>query len=106
MIIRSGAQCAIVMCGLVASALGASHADQRTDSVYALQQQGWIIAEKVARVESHPGIAPYKHLLRMVSVVTYRLQRNNRSITCTIRYDSQHDRQHENCGPQSSNPSD
>jgi len=57
-------------------------------TVYSLQQEGWEIIESNTREES----------LRVVSLTTYWLRRDKEEIVCQILYDSQLDRQQEECG--------
>ena len=90
MVTRTWAGCVSV---LLATVVVASEDRVVADSVYRLQQQGWMITQKVDRVESRAGLPPYQHLVRRVSISTYRLGRGD------IRYDSQRDRQRETCGP-------
>ena len=66
-------------------------------TVYSLQQEGWEIIESDTREESLSGLPPYEFLRRVISLTTYRLQRDNEEIVCQIRYDSQLDRQQEDC---------
>ena len=62
-----------------------------------LQQQGWEIAATSSRNETRPGLPPYGHLSRVVSITTYELTRDNQTITCEIVYDSQQDTIEEQC---------
>ncbi|MBP49737.1 MAG: hypothetical protein CL396_06585 [Acidiferrobacteraceae bacterium] len=96
MVTRTWAGCVSV---LLATVVVASEDRVVADSVYRLQQQGWMITQKVDRVESRAGLPPYQHLVRRVSISTYRLGRGDKALTCEIRYDSQRDRQRETCGP-------
>ena len=66
-------------------------------TVYSLQQEGWKIIESDTREESLPGLPPYEFLRRVISLTTYWLQRDKEEIICQIRYDSQLDRQQEDC---------
>jgi hypothetical protein len=84
---------------LLATVVVASEDRVAVDSVYRLQQQGWVITQKADRVESLAGLPPYQHLVRRVSISTYRLGRGDKALTCEIIYDSQRDRQQEACGP-------
>ena len=84
---------------LLATAVGASEDRVAADSIYRLQQEGWVITQKADRVESRAGLPPYQHLVRRVAISTYRLGRGDRALTCEIIYDSQRDRQQEVCGP-------
>ena len=67
-------------------------------TVYSLQQEGWEIIESNTREESLPGLPPYQFLRRVASLTTYWLQRDKEEIVCQILYDSQLDRQQEECG--------
>ena len=88
-------------CGsaLLATIVVASEDRVAADSVYHLQQQGWVITHKGDRVESRAGLPPYQHLVRRVAISTYRLERGDKPLSCEIIYDSQRDRQREVCGP-------
>ena len=91
---------------LLATVVVASEDRVAADSVYRLQQEGWVITQKVDRVESRAGLPPYRHLVRRVSISTYRLGRGDKVLTCQIIYDSQRDRQQEVCGPAVSREAD
>lgn len=84
---------------LLATVVVASEDRVAADSIYRLQQEGWVITQKADRVESRAGLPPYQHLVRRVAISTYRLGRGDRALTCEIIYDSQRDRQQEVCGP-------
>ena len=71
--------------------------EEKKVTVYSLQQEGWEIIESDTREESLPGLPPYEFLRRVISLTTYWLQRDKEEIICQIRYDSQLDRQHEDC---------
>ena len=71
--------------------------DEEKVTVYSLQQEGWEIIESDTREESLPGLPPYQFLRRVISLTTYWLQRDKEEIICQIRYDSQLDRQQEEC---------
>ena len=79
--------------------LGVSLAEEEEEevTVYSLQQDGWEIIESDTREESLPGLPPYQFLRRVISLTTYWLQRDKEEIVCQIRYDSQLDRQQEEC---------
>ena len=78
--------------------LGVSLAEEEEKvTVYSLQQEGWEIIESDTREESLPGLPPYEFLRRVISLTTYWLQRDKEEIVCQIRYDSQLDRQQEDC---------
>ena len=78
--------------------LGVSLAEEEEKvTVYSLQQEGWKIIESDTREESLPGLPPYEFLRRVISLTTYWLQRDKEEIICQIRYDSQLDRQQEEC---------
>ena len=78
--------------------LGISLAEEEEKvTVYSLQQEGWEIIESDTREESLPGLPPYEFLRRVISLTTYWLQRDKEEIICQIRYDSQLDRQQEDC---------
>ena len=72
--------------------------EEKKVTVYSLQQEGWEIIESDTREESLPGLPPYEFLRRVISLTTYWLQRDKEEIICQIRYDSQLDRQQEDCG--------
>ena len=72
--------------------------EEKKVTVYSLQQEGWEIIESDTREESLPGLPPYEFLRRVISLTTYWLQRDKEEIICQIRYDSQLDRQQEECG--------
>ncbi|HCY13169.1 MAG TPA: hypothetical protein DG414_04945 [Gammaproteobacteria bacterium] len=67
--------------------------------VYGLRQQGWTLIGSETREQVLPGLPPYEELPRLLSVTTYYLEKNGQAMTCEIVYDSQHDRQHEQCAP-------
>ena len=71
--------------------------EEKKVTVYSLQQEGWEIIESDTREESLPGLPPYEFLRRVISLTTYWLQRDKEEIICQIRYDSQLDRQQEDC---------
>ena len=71
--------------------------EEKKVTVYSLQQEGWEIIESDTRDESLPGLPPYQFLRRVISLTTYWLQRDKDEIVCQIRYDSQLDRQQEEC---------
>ena len=71
--------------------------EEKKVTVYSLQQEGWEIIESDSREESLPGLPPYEFLRRVISLTTYWLQRDKEEIICQIRYDSQLDRQQEDC---------
>ena len=75
----------------------AEHEEEEKVTVYSLQQEGWEIIESDTREESLPGLPPYQYLRRVISLTTYWLQRDKEEIVCQIRYDSQLDRQQEDC---------
>ena len=71
--------------------------EEKKVTVYSLQQEGWEIIESDTHEESLPGLPPYEFLRRVISLTTYWLQRDKEEIICKIRYDSQLDRQQEDC---------
>ena len=71
--------------------------EEKKVTVYSLQQEGWKIIESDTHEESLPGLPPYEFLRRVISLTTYWLQRDKEEIICQIRYDSQLDRQQEDC---------
>ena len=71
--------------------------EEKKVTVYSLQQEGWEIIESYTCEESLPGLPPYEFLRRVISLTTYWLQRDKEEIICQIRYDSQLDRQQEDC---------
>ena len=71
--------------------------DEEKVTVYSLQLEGGEIIESDTREESLPGLPPYLFLRRVISLTTYWLQRDKEEIVCQIRYDSQLDRQQEEC---------
>ena len=73
-------------------------------TVYGLQQEGWEIIESDIHEESLPGLPPYEFLRRVISLTTYWLQRDKEEIVCQILYDSQLDRQQEDCADSYSIP--
>lgn len=62
-----------------------------------LRRQGWTVAETSNRNETRPGLPPYEHLSRVVSITNYTLVRGDETITCEIIYDSQRDSLQEDC---------
>ena len=71
--------------------------EEKKITVYSLQQEGWAIIESDTHEESFPGLPPYEFLRRVISLTTYWLQRDKEEIVCQILYDSQLDRQEEDC---------
>ena len=71
--------------------------EEKKVTVYSLQQEGWEIIESDTHEKSLPGLPPYEFLRRVISLTTYWLQRDKEEIICQIRYDSQLDRQQEDC---------
>ncbi|MDC0152141.1 hypothetical protein OAJ16_01395 [Deltaproteobacteria bacterium] len=66
-------------------------------NVLELNRQGWEVIEKQSRVESRPGLKPYRNLKREVQVVKYRLSKNKQFYFCLVEYDSQLDTIEESC---------
>ena len=66
-------------------------------NVLELKRQGWEVIEKQSRVESRPGLKPYRNLKREVQVVKYRLSKNEQFYFCLVEYDSQLDTIRESC---------
>ena len=66
-------------------------------NVLELKRQGWEVIEKQSRVESRPGLKPYRNLKREVQVVKYRLSKNKQFYFCLVEYDSQLDTIRESC---------
>ena len=66
-------------------------------NVLELKRQGWEVIEKQSRVESRPGLKPYRNLKREVQVVKYRLSKNEQFYFCFVEYDSQLDTIEESC---------
>ena len=66
-------------------------------NVLELKRQGWEVIEKQSRVESRPGLKPYRNLKREVQVVKYRLSKNKQFYFCLVEYDSQLDTIEESC---------
>lgn len=62
-----------------------------------LRDQGWEVKDMQSRNETRPGLPPYEHLARVVSITTYVLVRGDDTITCEIIYDSQQDSLEEHC---------
>ena len=62
-----------------------------------LRDQGWEVKDMHSRNETRPGVPPYEHLARVVSITTYVLVRDGDTITCEIIYDSQQDSLQEHC---------
>ena len=65
--------------------------------VLELKRKGWEVIEKQSRVESRPGLKPYRNLKREVQVVKYRLSKNKQFYFCLVEYDSQLDTIGESC---------
>jgi len=72
-----------------------------TVSVQSLTQQGWEIAATTTRNETRPGLPPYEHLARVVSITTYTLTHGDQTTICEIVYDSQRDTIEEQCAESS-----
>ncbi|GIT27374.1 MAG: hypothetical protein CM1200mP41_34180 [Gammaproteobacteria bacterium] len=51
---------------VVSNPVAASEDRVAADSIYRLQQEGWVITQKADRVESRAGLPPYQHLVRGV----------------------------------------
>ena len=71
--------------------------EEKKATVYSLQQDGWEIVESDTHEESLLGLPPYEFLRRVISLTIYWLQRDTEEIVCQILYDSQLDRQQEDC---------
>ena len=82
--------------GLTVPAKGSEDAPVEV-SVKNLQEQGWQVTKTSSRNETFPGLPPYEELTRVVSITTYVLERDGKTITCEIAYDSQRDTLDEQC---------
>jgi hypothetical protein len=69
------------------------------ETVNGLRQAGWQLVEKTDRDEWLPGIAPYEDLGRLVYVVTYTLQKDDKTVTCTLARDNMYDTFEQSCSP-------
>jgi len=69
------------------------------DTVHGLRQAGWNLVDKTARDDWLPGIAPYEDLGRLIYVVTYTLQKDNKTMTCTLARDNMRDTLEQSCSP-------
>ncbi|MBL6930431.1 MAG: hypothetical protein ISR53_10855 [Rhodospirillales bacterium] len=67
------------------------------ETVNGLRQAGWQLVEKTDHDEWLPGIAPYEDLGRLIYVVTYTLQKDNKTKTCTLARDNMHDTFKQSC---------
>ena len=62
-----------------------------------LRQAGWNIVEKMEADEWHNGIAPYEYLRRLLYVVTYTLEKEGKTVTCTLARDVMYDNFEQSC---------
>ena len=74
--------------------------NEPANSVYGLLQVKWKILGSVVYEQVLPGLPPYEHLERVVSIKNYWLQRGSQEIFCQISYDSQADREKQKCSKQ------
>ena len=63
-----------------------------TRKIIELKRQGWKVFEKQSKIEKRPGIKPYEKLVRIVQVIKYKLNKDNKVVFCIVEYDSQLDR--------------
>ena len=91
----------IVVAALILMTLaGPLRAQTETEaSVFDLRRAGWVIVEKTARNEWQAGVPPYEELGRMVYVVTYVLEKDGQTMTCTLARDVMYDTMKQSCGP-------
>ncbi|MBT4932076.1 MAG: hypothetical protein HOL66_14410 [Rhodospirillaceae bacterium] len=69
------------------------------ETVNGLRQAGWQMVEKTAHDEWLAGIAPYEDLGRLIYVVTYTMQKDDKTMTCTLARDNMHDTFQQSCSP-------
>ena len=82
--------------------LSSPQAQDRAHPIAALQASGWKIVDKSEEKQHLPGLPPYENLKRVVQVVHYTLKKEDASMICTARYDSQRELYEETCHPGSS----
>ena len=82
---------------ILTAALLPSWAMAQSPGVHSLTQVGWTIVKQVEKQEVRPGVSPYTHLQRVVSITEYHLQKDGQRIICRMSYDSQQDVQEEDC---------
>ena len=66
--------------------------ENETSKILELKRKGWEVVEKQSKIEKRPGIKPYEKLERIVQVVKYKLNKDNKVVFCIVEYDSQLDR--------------
>ncbi|MBO68592.1 MAG: hypothetical protein CL398_09805 [Acidiferrobacteraceae bacterium] len=74
--------------------------NETANSVYGLLQIKWRLIGSIAYEQVLPGLPPYGHLERVVSIKNYLLQRGSQEIFCQISYDSQADHEKQQCSKQ------
>jgi|GEM_PF-1169056 len=69
------------------------------ETVNGLRQAGWTVTGKTEHDEWRAGREPYKNLGRLLYVATYTLQKDERSMTCTLARDNMFDTFTQTCEP-------
>ena len=82
---------------ILTAALLPSWATGQSAGVHGLTQAGWTIVKQVEKQEVRPGVSPYTHLQRVVSITEYHLEKDGQRMICRMSYDSQQDVQEEDC---------
>ena len=67
------------------------------ETVHGLQQAGWVIVKKTDADEWRAGLPPYENLRRLIYVVTYTLEKEGESMTCTLARDMMFDTSEQKC---------
>jgi len=81
--------------------LAPTQAQDKTRPIAGLQDAGWKIVRKTEESKQLPGIAPYENLVRVVHVISYRMQKGSDMMLCQASFDTQRDRYDETCRPAS-----
>lgn len=61
------------------------------------RQAGWHIVSKTEHDKWHDGIAPYEDLRRFVYTAVYTLQKDDKTVTCTLARDVMYDTFEQSC---------
>jgi len=69
------------------------------ETVHGLRQNGWVVVKKSDANEWRKGIPPYENLDRLIYVVTYILEKDGKTITCTLARDMMADTFKQTCRP-------
>ena len=95
---HSGSKIVLAFVGLALLASSAPAWAAPSDmTVNALRQAGWTQVGKVERDEWHEGIAPYETLRRCIYTVTYTLEKEGKTVKCTMARDVMYDTFEQSC---------